>query len=245
MSGSANGIWDRYAAPRNLSRNRLLLDHHAELIEDFLRVFGPLPIDLRILDIGPANGFFLTLLRELGFTKVEGFDASNVFADALREKNLPVVVGDIVTGAGMEKLTPPYDAIVMMEVLEHLPDPARALANVRRLVADDGLLYLTVPMCDCVFDRLRRILRGTTRKEQVQAIDETHIHTFSRDSLRRLLKSAGLEVTRSRRVSFRLPRRFRFQGRRAQLLTRAFLPEGLRGLCLSVVARPSAAGGGA
>lgn len=40
-----------------------------------------------------------------------------------------------------------FDAILCTEVLEHLPDPVRALAELSRLLRQDGVLLITAPFC--------------------------------------------------------------------------------------------------
>jgi 2-polyprenyl-3-methyl-5-hydroxy-6-metoxy-1,4-benzoquinol methylase len=228
--------WSAYAEKRNLSRNRLLHAHHQEMLEDFLRLLSKLPTDQRILDVGPAGGLFMTLARELGFTSVQGVDASPVFVEVLRAKGLDAVVGDVVTRAGFEALAPPYDVVTMMEVLEHVEKPELALATVRSLLAPGGLLYLTVPICDSIFDRAARLFGSITRDEQVRAIDETHLHAFTTAELRAMLTSAGFPKLRVRRLSFRIGTKSRRPWDRWHLLARALLPQRARGLCVSVVA---------
>ena len=229
--------WIAYAQKRNLSRNRLLYPWHLELVDDFLRQFERISICKRVLDIGPGNGFFLVLLRELGFTDIEGLEISQVFLDVLRSKNLVGHIGNIVTGDGLEHLSPPYDVVLMMEVLEHLEDPERALNNARELMANNGLLYLTVPLCDSIFERVLRIKRRISRQEQVRRIDETHIHAFSQEDMENILTRAGFAVREVRRLSFRVPRRVRFS--RVFLLLRALLPNRFRGSNISIVAQPN------
>lgn len=231
--------WDLYGKIRNLSRNRLLFPRHLEPVEDFLKLFGSISNDKKVLDIGPGNGFFMVLLRELGFVDVEGFEISPEFLNVLRSKNLTAHLGNIITGDGVERLSPPYDAILMMEVLEHLEEPERALKNARELIDNDGLLYLTVPICDSIFDRFSRVRHGISREEQVFRIDETHIHAFSPQDLVQLLLRTGFEVRKLRRVSFTSPPFVSYRrDSRVFLLLRALMPNSFRGLFLSVKAVP-------
>lgn len=231
--------WADYARVRNLSRNRMLWARHTELVDHFLATFGRVDSDTRVLDIGPANGFFMVLLRELGFEDLTGLEISPVFLEVARRKGLTVFPGDVLTGEGFERLSPPYGAVMLMEVLEHVESPLDALRNVRDLVADDGFLFLTVPMCDCVFDRIRRMFSGTTRRDQVLRIDETHLHAFDRASISELLTEAGFRVERLTRVSMVAPAMGRYYpGFRPALLLRSLLPSFLKGYFLSALARP-------
>lgn len=179
----------------------------------------------------------MVLLRELGFTEVEGLEISPPFLEELRSKNLRAYYGNILSGDGLDQLLAPYDVVLMMEVLEHLEEPEAALRNVRALLADDGLLYLTVPICDSIFERVLRIKRRMSRQEQVRRIDETHIHAFSQEDLENILTRAGFAVREVRRLSFRVPRRLRFS--KVFLLLRALLPNRFRGSNISIVAQPN------
>lgn len=40
-----------------------------------------------------------------------------------------------------------FDSILCTEVLEHLPEPEQALAQIKRALKDNGYLYLSVPQC--------------------------------------------------------------------------------------------------
>ena len=231
--------WSAYATGRNLSRNRLLLPWHAEMIDDYLRVFHRLPPDKRVLDIGPATGLFMVFLRELGFLEVDGLEISPVYKEVIESKGLDVYLGDIVSGEGLEQLRPPYDAVQMMEVLEHLHEPGKALDHVHALLAPGGFLYATVPISDSIFERLHRLRRGKTRRDMVMEIDETHVQAFDPATLSQLLSAHGFQVREIRRLSFRPPgfvqRRY-FPGYRLQLFLRSLLPHRWRGTCISVVA---------
>ncbi len=230
--------WSSYASSRILSRNRLLYAQHAEIIENFLLMFGQVDLDKKILDIGPANGFFMVLLRELGFLQVEGLEISSVFTEILCSKNLKAFCGDIVSGEGLEKLSNPYDYLLMMDVIEHIQNPEQALRNVKNMLAPGGYIYLTVPICDCIFSKIFRVLRGKTRKQLVCKMDKTHIHAFSKKQLFELLEKVGFDVCQMRRLSFIMP--FFFKNRfvrRSMLLLRAMLPSFLKGAFLEIIAK--------
>jgi 2-polyprenyl-3-methyl-5-hydroxy-6-metoxy-1,4-benzoquinol methylase len=233
--------WERYATTRNLSRNRLLLAHHLEAVEGFVRFFGGIPNDRKVLEVGPAGGFFSLLLRELGFARVDALEISPEFCRQLRAKGLSVHEGDIASGRGLDALDAPYDVAILMEVLEHLPDPDAALRHVRGLLAPGGILYATVPARDCLFDKVRRLWSRRTRKEQVLEIDETHLHAFDAKGIRARVEGAGFDVASVRRVSLQPPFASRYEpGHRGFALLRAVLPRALRGYFVETVARRTA-----
>jgi SAM-dependent methyltransferase len=67
-----------------------------------------------------------------------------------------------------------FDAVVMAEVLEHLPEDYQALLRVRDIVKDGGSLVLTVPY--------------------YHDAEPTHIRIYSPASIERLLRAAGWQI---------------------------------------------------
>lgn len=59
-----------------------------------------------------------------------------------------------------------YDAVVLMEVLEHIPEPAKALAEIRRILKPDGILLGSTPFLfpihDAPHDYYRYTIYGLT-----------------------------------------------------------------------------------
>ena len=78
----------------------------------------------------------------------------------------------------------------MIDVIEHLPEPAAAAREVRRLLKTGGYFYVVTPDIDSLSARL---LGG-----RWWGLRPAHIFYFSRATLRRLLEENGFEVVDSR-----------------------------------------------
>jgi 2-polyprenyl-3-methyl-5-hydroxy-6-metoxy-1,4-benzoquinol methylase len=95
-----------------------------------------------LLDIGCGSGTFLHLARRRGFLP-HGMDVSARAVEAAQEQyRLPVRQGDI--GSDVWKGST-FDFITMFHVLEHVPDPAQAIAGAGALLKPGGTLILQVP----------------------------------------------------------------------------------------------------
>ena len=105
----------------------------------------------RVLNVG-AGGRTARVIAEIQAQR--NFSVTSVDIDPTRK---PDVVADIITYA--PRLT--YDAIVMIEVLEHVKDPGRALENVYRLLKPGGLLFLSTPFLFPLHDRPMDFFRFT------------------------------------------------------------------------------------
>lgn len=229
--------WNDYARERILGRNRLLLEHHQEVLQDFLSFFSTVDIESCILDIGSASGFFLAILRELGFKNVEGVDASETFVARAREKGLRCRVMDIseTVPEGNEKR---YDFVLLLDVLEHLDEPVKAMENAANFfLKADGKLFITVPIYDSISEKWKRLRWRRSRLEQSRAHDPTHVQAFSEKEMRALVESAGLGVVSSKRLYCPLPF---IPGGPLRGALNALLPGGLKGMFLRVVASRSA-----
>ncbi|MDW8478722.1 MAG: class I SAM-dependent methyltransferase [Xanthomonadales bacterium] len=98
--------------------------------------------DSRVLDVGCGGGFFPYVLAWLGI-RCEGIEPDRGHARFAREA---LRLEGVRVGA-LEELAPErrWTLITLHHVLEHLPDPAAALARLRALLPADGALLLEVP----------------------------------------------------------------------------------------------------
>lgn len=104
-----------------------------------------------LLDVGPGTGVFLHLAREAGWTPF-GLDLCELSAEkALEEFGLRIDVGDFL-GSPYERGQ--FDAITMLDVLEHTPDPRGFLARALDLLKPGGVVYIAVPNQRCLLTLL-------------------------------------------------------------------------------------------
>ncbi len=137
----------------------------------------------RLADLGCWVGFFPDEARRRGWQAV-GVEPSEWAAAYARERlgleieNAPLLDADLPAGG--------FQAIFMGDVIEHLPDPGAALGRVRDLLAPDGVLALTLPDAG---SRMARLLG-----RRWWSVIPTHVHYFTRASLRTLLGRCGFRV---------------------------------------------------
>jgi SAM-dependent methyltransferase len=95
----------------------------------------------RLLDVGCATGRFLQQMASVGW-RVSGIEIDPEAAARARTVSPAVIVGDPA-----EVTLPPasFDLVTAFHVVEHLPDPARAVAKMLAWLAPGGLLVIEVP----------------------------------------------------------------------------------------------------
>ncbi len=158
------------------------------VLEAILEVAQPfLPKDARVLDVGCASGRLMEVLRDRGYTRLTGIDISSHAVQETAKKGFEDVhEANLQDGVSLPEGA--YDAVFMLDVIEHFTRPYDALLEVRRLLAPGGVLVVTTPNSNSV-------LRFVLGKRWALA-DESHVFYFTPFSLRYLLGKVGLRVRR-------------------------------------------------
>lgn len=137
----------------------------------------------RLLDLGCWAGFLLDEARGSGWETV-GVEPSAFASDYARKRlGLDVRTGELFSA----ELAPrSFDAAVLGDVIEHLPDPGAALERIAALSAPSAVLYLTLPDAG---SRVARLLGG-----RWWSVVPTHVQYFTRGSIATLLARHGWEL---------------------------------------------------
>jgi SAM-dependent methyltransferase len=138
----------------------------------------------RLLEVGCATGAFLNTMRAAGDWEVYGVDISEHAVTYARERlGLNVFLGQL---AEAQFPADYFDAVVMWDVLEHLPNPKAALGEVRRVLKDGGWLIFRVPNLDSWDAKLFGPYWAGFDAPR-------HFTTFSMATVRRLLEAVGFQ----------------------------------------------------
>jgi SAM-dependent methyltransferase len=96
----------------------------------------------RLLDVGGGRGDLGVTVKPLGW-RVTSIDPSQAACAEARQRGVDSEAGTLT--APPERVAGPYDAIVFQHSLEHVVDPATDLAIAHGLLADGGLVLITLP----------------------------------------------------------------------------------------------------
>ncbi|HEX4339614.1 MAG TPA: class I SAM-dependent methyltransferase [Polyangiaceae bacterium] len=166
--------------PGYLADRELLVQNFVERLE-FIE--GARPPGRRLLDVGAAYGFFLKAARERGWDASGVEIAPDCALEAARISGASVACGDFVK----VPLTGPYDVIVMLDVIEHLRDPAAAIARAFELLAPGGLFVVETGDLRAPWARL-------LGRRWYFFDPPAHLFYFSRSGLESLLRDAGFDA---------------------------------------------------
>ena len=138
------------------------------------------------LELGCSHGGFVALLRAAGFDAT-GLDLSpGAVEKARRRFDIPVLVGPLKA----QTIAPgSLDAVILMDLLEHLAEPLETIRRCVALLKPDGILMIQVPKY--------REGKSYSRMQQendpflTHLIESQHLHLFSKTSVQLLLQRAG------------------------------------------------------
>lgn len=178
-------IYDETEARQYLQKQYVQLPDN----ERALRVLNKLvPGRGKLLEIGSYCGIFLNRIRADGWD-VLGVEPDAAAADYARRKFNLNISGNLLPNS--ELPTHGFDAVVMLHVIEHMPDPSENLQEIHRILKPGSIFIAETPR----FDSLLFKLLG--RHERSICNCNGHIYFFTVLTLRRLLEKNGFEVIRA------------------------------------------------
>ncbi len=157
---------------------------YLDYLVGLLRSHG-VPPGGRVLDVGAGYGFFLEAAERAGY-EAHGLEVSAHAVEQARRR----VRGQVVEGGAEEPFPFPedrFDAVTMLDVIEHLRHYPAALASCRRCLKPGGKLFV-------ITLNAHSLARPLLGKKWAWHQDPTHVHMFSARMLREGLAEAGLEV---------------------------------------------------
>lgn len=168
-SGSADAIRETY-----LCKSRF---------KEFQKI---LPEGGRYLDVGCAHGYFLDYLQKNTDWEAFGCEPNEKMAEIAAAKGLQVKASTLES-AGYEDNF--FDMVYMSHVLEHVPDPAATVREVYRILKPGGIFLTENPDFDSP-------LRPVFGKHWWGYHLPRHLTHFTHESIRAMIESSGLTVSR-------------------------------------------------
>lgn len=178
---------------------------HGESIPENIDLCGDQPIgeyfqkylgkEDRILEAGCGMGRWVFYLRDRGYNIV-GVDTSKEAIEMAKQYD-PSVAISLEDVSHMSFADGSFEAVISLGVMEHFPEgPQGVLAETRRLLSDDGLLFVTIPVANVIrtlylhprewVSRMRHTMQG-----QTYAFSE---YRYSVREFSRHLRASGFDI---------------------------------------------------
>lgn len=131
-----------------------------------------------LLDVGCGTGATLKAIADLGVAV--GIDRSPEALRFCRQRGIRDLA--LATGEALPIRTGSVDAVLALDLLEHIADDGAACREFARVLRPSGLLLVAVPSCPELWS------------EHDEALD--HLRRYRARRLRRILLDAGLRIER-------------------------------------------------
>jgi SAM-dependent methyltransferase len=148
--------------------------------------------DRKVLEVGSHTGYFSRVLKAQG-CEVIGVEINAEAAARARGEGFDVRVGSVEDAALVAALPDDFDALLLMDVLEHLVDPWTALHALGEHLRPGGQVLVSIPNVACWTMR-RALLAGRWDYTRDGLLDRTHLRFFTFDTARALIDGAGFTL---------------------------------------------------
>ena len=139
-----------------------------------------------LLEIGAGMGHLVAQLEE-------NFDTVGIDLNHWAVKQSKSVVKKTALQTASAETLPfannSFDVVIIKHIVEHLPNPEKAIANIGRVIAPDGILILSTPNLDSM-------LKSWKGDRWIGYQDPTHISLHPPETWLRWIKNSGFSLLR-------------------------------------------------
>jgi 2-polyprenyl-3-methyl-5-hydroxy-6-metoxy-1,4-benzoquinol methylase len=159
------------------------------LYTDILSVLDRFAPGRKLLEVGCGIGSFLSFAQEHGFVGV-GTEPSLEAAQHAASSGLTVHAMTLDKFMDRSQAAT-FDVVVMINVLEHVPDAVKTLQECKQVLAPGGILCLRVPND---FSEIQSAAKEKVGGDPWWVAVPDHINYFNFDSLRRTMAQVGFDT---------------------------------------------------
>lgn len=147
-----------------------------------------------VLDVGCSTGYYGSYIKTTRGAKVYGVEPSADREEA--RKVLDGLYSFDLDGEWPESINERlYDVIFLGDVIEHLKDPKRTLIKLKKILKQDGRIFISTPNIAHLSIRLE-LMGGNFEYESMGILDSTHLKYFTLRSLKDLVGKAGFDIAK-------------------------------------------------
>ncbi len=146
-----------------------------------LRLIGDISPDTAILEVGCSGGPLLLKLAEMGCTDLTGIDVSDAAIELSHKRGFENT--SVMDGANLTFDDQRFDLLIASDVLEHIEDHERALAEWYRVLRPGGRAIIFVPALQWLWSKHDTI--------------NHHYRRYRSSSLSKVSEAAGFKVKRN------------------------------------------------
>ncbi len=164
------------------------LEWWTEVYKRYYNLIGKYISQKNILDIGSGPGYFLKIGQGLGWETL-GFEPSIQAFEYSKKLGLNII-NDFFSSEKAE-IYGKFNVVSAIDVMEHLPDPFFFLNEVKKVLSENGLLFLILPND---YEPSQNLLRNKMGFKPWWVAPPHHINYLNFKSIQDLLNKNGFKI---------------------------------------------------
>lgn len=177
-------FWDEYMPVHLAPHGEFVREWHRQRARPILNYLKPYQKIGSLLEVGCAAGFFLKIAEEDGW-RTHGVEIMSPAVEYARTRlNLNVYEGTLDQARLADAS---FDAVVMIETIEHLLDPMSVLREIHRVLRPSGAVWVATP-------NLRSVMLPLLGVDWSVLSPAEHLFYFTETTLSLMLKRAGFRT---------------------------------------------------
>lgn len=145
----------------------------------------------RVLEFGPAMGYMTRYMRDNLNCKVTAIEISSEMAKIAGQYTDKIVIANLDTDNWNEQIEGLFDYIIFADVLEHLRDPQITIQTASTFLLPSGSILTSIPNIGHS-SIIMSLMDGEFEYQKYGLLDNTHIHFFTRKSVKEMMDACGL-----------------------------------------------------
>ncbi len=169
--------------------------YYANVRHDLISLISKRGEGLKVLEIGAAYGETLYFLKEQGIaTEAVGVELYEDIKNKENYKPLDRFIFANIEETDFTEYEGYFDIILLPDVLEHLVEPKKVLAKVKKYLNPDGEVLVSMPNIRHYSAIKKIVFKGDFRYEESGIFDYTHMRFYCRKNIKELLETSGFTV---------------------------------------------------
>ena len=148
----------------------------------------------KVLEVGTATGYMTKYLKEILGCDIVGIEIDEEAAKQAAIYADEMIIANLDDCLWQKQLQGrKFDYIILADVLEHLRKPFQTLKQIVEFLKDDGIVLASIP--NIAHNAIiMELLEDRFDYRPLGLLDDTHIHFFTQNSVKKMLNFAGLQI---------------------------------------------------
>lgn len=145
----------------------------------------------RVLEFGPAMGYMTRFMRDKLNCRVTAVEINPEMAKIAEQYTEKIVIANLDTDNWEKQIEGSFGYIIFADVLEHLRDPQSVLQKAVPFLSSEGSILTSIPNIGHS-SVIMSLIDGEFEYQKYGLLDDTHVHFFTRKSIKIMMDSCGL-----------------------------------------------------